>query len=530
MSALWGRELSDRYDVAVVGSGFAGSLIAMIARRLGHSVVLLEKGTHPRTVIGESSTPLSNLLLEELATRYDLPALIPLSKWGSWQRTYPEVACGLKRGFTFHHHVFGSHAAADQDRRDQLLVAASPADEIADMHWYRADFDHLLVREAQAIGVDYLDRVTVEQLSETGGYTVLEGRCNGRELRIQAKFVIDATGPRGFLHHLLRLSEANVPGYPATQAIYSHFSGVRRLEGTQFSRTGDAAPYPIDDAAVHHVFEGGWVWVLQFNNGITSAGVAATDECASLLHFTEGAAAWGRLIDSIPALNYQFSGSKAQRPFTHIPRLSFRSARIAGEHWALLPSAAGFIDPLLSTGFPLTLLGISRLAEIIARDWDTPRFARRLQEYAAQTDAELLATSRLIAGLYANMNNFSVFIALSLLYFAAASYAEAARRLGKSHLASSFLLCDHPTFGPQCNRLCQRSQEVLTSAESEVLIHDILAVIEPFNVAGLGRAGRRNWHPVEAGDLLESAGKLEASQEEIRAMLRRCGFPGSGIA
>jgi FADH2 O2-dependent halogenase len=69
--------------------GFGGSLLAMIARRLGHSVVLLEKTQHPRFAIGESSTPLANLLLEELATRYNLPRLLPLSKWGSWQQHYP---------------------------------------------------------------------------------------------------------------------------------------------------------------------------------------------------------------------------------------------------------------------------------------------------------------------------------------------------------------------------------------------------------------------------------------------------------
>ena len=84
--------MTHRYDIAVTGSGFAGSLIAMIARRLGYSVLLLEKGKHPRITIGESSTPLANLLLEELADRYDLPAIRPLSKWGSWQHTYPQIA------------------------------------------------------------------------------------------------------------------------------------------------------------------------------------------------------------------------------------------------------------------------------------------------------------------------------------------------------------------------------------------------------------------------------------------------------
>src|SRR5258706_15681131 len=96
--------MSDSYDLAVIGSGFAGSLMAMIARRLGCSVVLLERGAHPRFAIGESSTPLANLLLAELAHRYDLPRIAPLSKWGSWQRAHPVIGCGLKRGFPFYHH------------------------------------------------------------------------------------------------------------------------------------------------------------------------------------------------------------------------------------------------------------------------------------------------------------------------------------------------------------------------------------------------------------------------------------------
>src|SRR5687767_2874897 len=116
------------FDIAVVGSGFGGSLTAMIARRLGRSVILLERGRHPRFAIGESSTPLANLLLEELARRYDLPRLLPFAKWGSWRREYPRIACGLKRGFTFYHHSSGRHFEPQPERRNELLVAASPHD------------------------------------------------------------------------------------------------------------------------------------------------------------------------------------------------------------------------------------------------------------------------------------------------------------------------------------------------------------------------------------------------------------------
>ncbi|MBV8631449.1 MAG: tryptophan 7-halogenase [Silvibacterium sp.] len=538
-------------DLAIIGSGFSGSLLAMIGRRLGLSVLLIERGKHPRIVIGESSTPLTNLYLEEISDRYDLPSVRPLSKWGTWQRTYPEIACGLKRGFTFYHHDLerllhpddvilseGCAAAESEgsafhpnrtkhlfaDRDTQLLVAASPHDDIADTHWYRADFDHFLVQEAQKLGVDYLDETDLNAFTESGKGVTLEGTCRNQNLSISAKFLVDASGPRGFLHRALALRELGLPGFPQTQALYSHFTGVRRLQNLNPMPDGESPAYPVDDAAVHHVFDGGWIWVLQFNNGITSAGVAATDIFARKHLSVDGADSWQRLLRRIPALESQFASAQPIRPFARIPRLAFRSGQVVGTRWALLPSAAGFVDPLLSTGFPLTLLGIKRLAQIFEGDWDSPRLASSLAHYAADTDADLLATARLIGALYANMNKFPVFVSLSLLYFAAVSYSEAARRLGKPHLASSFLLRDHPDFGPACHRLLERAQRLHTRHDSNALCEEILHAIEPFNVAAFGDPGRRNWYPIDPDDLLRSASKLHAKESEIATLLQRCGF------
>jgi len=513
--------LTETYDIAIAGSGFAGSSMAMIAKRLGYSVVLLERGKHPRVVIGESSTPLANLLLEDLCRRYNLPAVAPLAKWGSWQRSYQQIGCGLKRGFTFYHHRLDEPDDRNAPYENQLLVAASPHDEIADTHWFRADFDSFLVEQARELGVAYLDEVKFDQVAcrETGA--TLSGARNGTELSIDAKFLIDATGPRGLLHHALGLAESPLPHYPATQALYSHFSGVTRPARTGANET---APYPPEDAAVHHVFDDGWAWVLRFNNGITSAGVAATDELASHLRLDEGANAWHRLLGRIPSLRDQFASADAIQPFRHMPRLSFMSSRVVGERWALLPSAAGFVDPLLSNGFPLTLLGIERLSQILESGLDSPCLESALKEYERRTRDELLATSRLIAALYANMSNFRLFKALCLLYFAAASYSESARRLGKPHLASSFLLHDHPQFGLHGSELVERAMHVSQGAGAAQLIGDILKAIEPIDVAGLSRPNARSWYPVDATDLLESCSKLESTPEEIESLLQRCGF------
>jgi FADH2 O2-dependent halogenase len=516
--------LNDTYDIAVVGSGFGGSLLAMIAHQLGRSVILLEKNKHPRFVIGESTTPLSNILLENLATGYHLPSIAPLSKWGSWQQTYPHVACGLKRGFTFYHHNLGIPATPDPKHQRQLLVAASPHDRIADTHWYRAEVDHLFVNEAQRLGVQYLDEVTLQSVSESENEIRLQARRHNEDLCVHAKFLVDATGPRGFLHRALALEESPLPEFPATQALFSHFTGVGRVADQISDHDSELPPYPVDDAAVHHVFDGGWIWVLKFNNGITSAGVAATDKLANQLRLSERPAAWQRLLDLIPTLKNQFANSQAIQPFTYMPRVSFRSSAVAGKRWALLPSAAGFVDPLLSTGFPLTLLGVSRLAEVIERDWDKPEFAERLQSYASQTDNELLAAADLIAALYTTMDRFPVFASLSMLYFAAASFSESARRLGKVNLARSFLLHEDPHFGAAMRRCCQRAKSARTQPEIDELAKEIAQAIEPINIAGLVNPQRRNWYPVDANDLLNSAPKLESTKRDISQLLDKCGF------
>src|SRR5271154_2186528 len=153
-------------------------------------------------------------------------------------------------------------------------------------------------------------------MTESDGEVRLKGTRHRRDLSISAKFVVDASGPRGFLHRSLGLQDLGLPGFPATQALYSHFEGVGRIEDLFSLPDGLSTPYPVDDAAVHHVFDGGWIWVLQFNNGITSAGIAATDGFAKKYRFRDGAEAWRHILDLIPALQSQFASAQAVRPFS----------------------------------------------------------------------------------------------------------------------------------------------------------------------------------------------------------------------
>jgi FADH2 O2-dependent halogenase len=504
-----------------VGSGFGGSLTALALLKRGQRVALIERGQHPRFAIGESSTPLANLLIEEIADRWDLPRLRPFSKWGTWRASHPEVACGLKRGFTFFRHDLDRRFEDDATHARQLLVAASPHDAIADTPWYRPDFDRWLAEEAAREGARYVDELMLSHVRFEGDRAILEGERRDESVDVHARFVVDASGPRGFLAQALGLSAPSMQWLPGTQAVYGHFANVARWDALVASDR--LPPYPVDDAALHHVFPGGWIWVLRFANGITSAGAAVTDRLAADLRLAEGGAGWARLLSRLPGVRDQFAGAEPLFPPIYTPRVASRTTRAIGPNWALLPSAAGVIDPLLSTGFPLTLLGIQRLTDLIAGQGGTP------EDYEHATQAELDATEQIVAALYATMPDFAVFKRLTLLYFAAASYAEAVRRLGHPERARGFLLHADPEFGPGLRR-CVSAALTMPDASGDPrasrqrLLEDIDRTVEPFDIAGLLDASRHDWYPVLAADLIAGAPKLGASPAEIDGLLARCGF------
>jgi tetracycline 7-halogenase / FADH2 O2-dependent halogenase len=518
-------------DLAIVGSGFGGSILAMIARRLGYRVMLLERGRHPRFAIGESASPLAGVLIEQLADRYDLPRLRPLSAFGTWQRTYPDVVCGLKRGFTYFNHETGRRYAAAPERSNQLLVAASPNDELSDTHWLRADVDHFLVREAIALGVDYLDEVTLEAVEWHADDTAtLAGTRHGTAVRVRAGFVVDASGPRGFLSRALNIPEQGFDGYPSTQALYSHFTDVARCDampdfapshqgtfGPSHPRT--LAPYPIDDAALHHMFDGGWMWVLRFGNGVTSAGIAVVDSLAQELKLSDGAAAWERFLARFPSIAAQFADARPTREFTWMPRLAYRASAAAGEGWAMLPSAAAFIDPLFSTGIPLTLLGIERIAETWRRggSLDPPSQGAskdaplRTPSYNHVTFAEADHTARFIAGCYAAFPRFDAFTAYSMFYFAAASFSEMQRRLTPERASGGFLRAADSDYASALRELSPAVR--VPGQDFFSLVSD---ATDRINIAGLCDPSRRNWYPVDLEDTIRAADKLGLTSDDVR--------------
>jgi FADH2 O2-dependent halogenase len=528
-------------EVAIVGSGFAGSLLARVLAVQGSDVLLLERGTHPRFAIGESTTPLANLSLERIATRYGLRDCYRLAAHGRWTAHYPELRRGLKRGFSYYRHHPGEAFADRGLDSERLLVAASPEDAIADVHWMRSDVDAHFVREAIAAGVEYRDRVELTHASFDDGGASLRGARFGEPMEIRATFVVDASGPAGFLARQLSIPSGLERTRTRAGLVFSHFDDVRTMRDLLPSLP--AGPYPEDWAAVHHIIDEGWMYSLRFDDGATSAGFLLTPRGVASLgdEATNGAERlWATLLERYPTIGAAFAEATPTMPIAWLPGIQHRLTRAVGARWALLPHAYAFVDPLFSTGIAWGLRAVERLGLMFedAASRERVPAAAMLERYANALAAEADQVDTLVAGAYEAMAQFDLFAAQAMLYFASVSFAEVGQRIAPDETVAwrGFLGVGDPVleplFGESLRRLCQitggcgdagmggcGTAPFISSAECRAYAEWMASAIASRNVAGLADPARHNMYPVDLELLVERHALLGMTRERLMESL-----------
>ncbi len=481
-------------DIAIIGAGFGGSLAALLAQRIGRSVILLDRGKHPRFAIGESTTPIANLVLETLADRYDLPWLKPFANYASWKAAYPEIPVGLKRGFSYFHHRRGQRFRPDQEHRGELLVAASYGPDDADTQWLRSEFDAFLVQQVVAAGIPYRDEFALKSggSSQTGWTLHGESKSHG-PITIRPKFVLDATGGDGLLVRTLGLPDLRSTLRTQSRTIFSHFRHVGIWDDLyrDAGGLGDDHPFHCQDSTLHHVFDGGWMWVIPFDHGVTSAGL-----CLDMLRFpldgSPPAEEWRRFLQQFPSIAEQFASAESLwgEHFGFSGRLQRRIGQAAGRNWALLPTAAGFIDALHSTGIAHTLIGLERLVRAWEEDWDTPRLWTRMADYNTTVQAEIECIDRVVAASYDSFHDFDRMVAITMFYFATAIWSEHERRAGRP--PSAFLCADVDRFRTALDQAYRAvSDPAVSTSELEAMVGRTFADI---NLAGLGDPAKKRMY------------------------------------
>ncbi|HSM13467.1 MAG TPA: FAD-dependent oxidoreductase, partial [Thermoanaerobaculia bacterium] len=414
-----GRRDLGRFDVAIVGSGFAGSILARCLVRRGMKIALVERARHPRFALGESSTPLGALSLERLAERYGLPDLDAMAAWGRWRRNLPELGRGLKRGFTFYRHHPGGAFANDSGNGARLLVAASPSDECADLHWVRADVDAALADRAAEAGAGLLEEHAVVGVEERGDALELALDAPAGRARLLASRVVDASGGAGVVARALGAVERPAP--LASSLVYAHVEGLPRLAEVAPAASFEDAPYAEEAAAVHHLLDEGWLYVLRFDHGVASVGLV-TDGDAGPAPSGDGRARLEAAAGRYPSLAASLAACRPVVGWRTADGVAYRLDRAGGERWLALPHTLGFVDPMFSTGIAWSLHAVERLIPVLLGGGDADAWARSLERDADRLTDLVVAARRA-------QPCFEAFVAVSWAYFAAASWLETRQRI-----------------------------------------------------------------------------------------------------
>ena len=490
------------YDFLITGGGFAGSITALCLNSAGYNVCLVERDEHPRFSIGESSTPIADMILRDLADEYNLPELKKLSRYGTWQTHYPNVKCGIKRGFSYYKHTEYASFSSDDNHSRELLVAASMDDDNSDTQWYRPDTDYLFVQLVKDAGIDYLDRTNIQSIRKTAtGSWSVQADQKGTVVSIKADFIIDATGSPKFSGHFLGTTSSSQKFHTNTRAIYSHFENVPEwqsyLDKNDFKT--DDYPYKPDHSALHQLLEPGWLWMLRFNDGLLSSGMVLNGSQKSEMSASEE---WDHVLSKYPSLHTLFRSSNlAKMPgkFIKTGRLQRRLNRMVGDGWAALHHTAGFVDPLHSTGIAHSLAGVEKLVSLLVSTQANENERNiRLNAYQSAFFDELEHIDLLVAGCFESRHHFDLFTAYSMLYFACSIHYEQKRLSGQK--PEYFLSAGHPKLTSIVHRCFDELSGLLDNetspspSEIQAFISLVSEQIKPLNSAGLMDPSKKNMY------------------------------------
>jgi flavin-dependent dehydrogenase len=335
------------YDVAIIGGGPAGSTAATLLAKAGRRVIVFEREKFPRFHIGESLLPFSIQTFDRLGVREKLDRTF-LPKFGG------EImaACGTK-GIKFY---FKDGFRSQRDRAYQVT---------------RSDFDKLLLDHSRENGAEVLEETEVKSVDFAPDQVRIEIQdSRGASSTIEACYLLDCSGRQTVLGSFFNLKKT----YDHLQkfSVFAHYENIDRLPGR--------------DATLIRMVRGldRWFWMIPLTDARTSVGVVmdtATFRAAKLAP----QAALEKFIAEQPLISERMKNAVRVSPVYSAGDYSYRNARLSGERWLLAGDAAGFIDPVFSSGVFLAIMSAERAADTLNEVLRDESKRRRLFEKYSRT-------------------------------------------------------------------------------------------------------------------------------------------------
>ncbi len=429
------------FDVAIVGGGIGGTMLGAILARNGVRVLLLEGSGHPRFAIGESTIPETTFGIRVLARRYGVPELENLSTYGALRRNV-SAHCGVKRNFGFVYHREGEPTRPRENT--QYLTFAPPLGP--DSHFLRQDVDAYLFHVAVSYGVTAHTRTFVEDVKFDDDGVTLVTREKGT---FQASYVVDAGGMRAMLPERLGLRQ-EPPYRTRSRTIYTHLVNVHPFDTVGPTRRQHRMPTPFSQGTLHHLFEGGWFWVIPFDNHVSStSGLCSVGVNLDIDRYPrpEGVFAEDEFWEHVrrfPTVARQFEHARPVQPYVATDRTQFSSREVVGDRWCLLPHASDFVDPLFSSGLAVTVMALNALGHRLIDAVRQGDFATERFEYLQRWTKRMFRFyDDMVSCSYISWDDFELWNAWSRVWMITTLYGtnsqnQAAVRFERTHDPESF--------------------------------------------------------------------------------------------
>lgn len=362
------------YDAIIIGGGPGGSTAASVLSRAGKKVLIIERERFPRFHVGESLIPYGNDELRAIGVWDKLEKSNFMPKLGA------EFVTGSSRASI--RILFGRYLAPGYAQTFQVE---------------RSRFDQILLDHASEAGCEVWQESQVKSVALSDDGVKVTCVRDGETREVEARWILDASGRDALLGKQLQLPKTDL-GLPKKFATFAHFKGVRRNEA------------PADGHITVVRLDFGWFWMIPLDAEKTSIGLVQT-----LDHFRgtgmKPEECFEHVVATTPELQKRMGNAVRASDFYFAGDYTYRHLQNAGPRWLLIGDAAGFIDPIFSSGVMLAVKSGHRAATAVldAETRGEPLSSRAQARYTREVGKMCSVFLKMIKMFYDN-HSFGVFM------------------------------------------------------------------------------------------------------------------------
>ncbi len=330
-----------------MGSGIVGSIEAAILAKHGYDVLLLEKGAHPRFALGEATLPQSSYWMWLISERYDIPELKQLSNADNVANSVSH-RCGIKRSIGFAYHRPGE----PQDPNETNQFVPPEYAYVSESHFFREDVDHFMVKTAVKYGATLRENAEVVDVD-----TDESGVCVTLKLGevLNGRYLVDATGAKSLVAEKYGLRETPTRLVTQSRSIFTHARNLRPYDDFLDPDDLPGLSYSFHEGTLHHAFDGGWFWVIPFDNHAGSRNKLASigltlNMCKHPSSGLSAEAEVKEIMARYPSIAAHFESIEPIMPWIGTGRLQYSAKRSIGTRFFITTQAYGAVDALYSRG------------------------------------------------------------------------------------------------------------------------------------------------------------------------------------